>query len=273
MEPVWSEVNLGRHLRVDMYWARSHRWRAGQTWDRITMPAYVLWIVRRGAVEVTLDGCPFHLCAGDAWLHPQAKRRAIRVLQDADWLSLGLTATLYENVDALAPLAPAQWQPARRDRIESWIQELVDVERAHTFAGSLIGDGLVRAVVGWCWESLEGDLYQLARRELPMWLDRTLNTIHRRPTVTVGELIRESGYSPAQFRRRFFHALGCSPRDYLMRRRLETARRLLLADELAIAAIADQCGFHDAAQFTRIFKRAFEVAPLRFRQIAKRQIL
>ena len=245
----------------------------GQVWNGINLPAYVLWIVRRGAVEVSLDGKAFQLSAGDAWLHPHAMRREIRVLRDAAWLSLGFTATLYENVDALAPLAPVQWRPERTGHVESWLEELAEKDRTRSSAGSLISDGLVRAVVGWCWESLEGDLYQLARHELPSWLDRVLDTVHQNTTVTVAELTRESGYSPAQFRRRFYHALGCSPREYLMRWRLETARHLLLADDLAVSAIGERCGFRDSAQFARHFKQAFGVAPLRFRQIARRQIM
>jgi AraC-like DNA-binding protein len=273
MERVWNELNLGRHLQIDLFWARAHRWPVGQTWDRISMPAYVLYIVRRGVLEVTLDGHPVQLCAGDVWLHAHARRREIRVLQDADWLSLGLVATLYERIDALAPLAPALWRPSRRDRIESWLEELAEEDRTRTSAGSIISDGLARAVVGWCWESLDADLYQLARRELPSWLDRVLDAVHRRPTVSVGELTQLSGYSPAQFRRRFFHALGCSPRDYLIRQRLEAARHHLLTDELSVASIAAQCGFHDPAQFSRYFKRAYGLAPLRFRQIVRRQIV
>lgn len=272
MEPVWNDVKLGCNLQTDLFWARSHQWSAGQIWNGITLPAYVLWIVRRGVVEVTLDGQPFQLSAGDVWLHPHAMRRDIRVLQDASWLSLGFTATLYESVDAIAPLAPAQWRPERTGHVESWLEELAEKDRTRSSAGSLISDGLVRAVVGWCWESLDGDLYRLARRELPPWLDRVLNSVHHCPEVTVGELAQESGYSPAQFRRRFYNALGCSPREYLMQRRLENARHLLLSDELAVSVVGERCGFRDPAQFARHFKQAFGVAPLRFRQIARRQL-
>jgi AraC-like DNA-binding protein len=220
---------------------------------------------------VNLDGRTSQIKAGDAWLHAHAKRRSIKVLRDAQWLSLGFVATLYGRVDALAPLAPAQWQPRDGARVESWLEELVEADRARTASGSLISDGLVRAVVGWCWESLEGDLYQLARRELPVWLDQTLSDLQRHPEITVSQLVRTSGYSSAQFRRRFQHAMGCSPRDYLLRRRLELARQLLLSDEQAVAGIARQCGFNDPAQFTRHFKQLYGVAPLRFRQIVRRQ--
>jgi AraC-like DNA-binding protein len=252
-----------------MFWVRSHRWRTGQTWDGITMPAYALYLVRQGKLEVTLNGRPFLLTAGDAWLHAHSQRRTIRVLRDATWFSLGFTATMYEHVDALAQLSPSHWQPARHDHIKDWLETLVREDQTRTSAGELIRDGLVRAIVGWCWQSLAGDPHQLLQHELPDWLGRALGAINQNCNLSVSDLAHDSGYSPSQFRRRFHQVMRCSPRDYLMRRRLETARHLLVSTDDPVFVIAHHCGFSDAAQFSRYFKRAYGVAPLRLRQIAK----
>jgi AraC-like DNA-binding protein len=56
--------------------------------------------------------------------------------------------------------------------------------------------------------------------------------------------------------------------EYVMRRRLETARRLLAqpsARHRSIAAIARSCGFADAAHFSRRFRREYGVSPREWR--------
>ncbi len=80
------------------------------------------------------------------------------------------------------------------------------------------------------------------------------------------ELAKMAGMSVSQFERRFRRALGSSPRQYLLRLRVDSAARLLTFTNRPIAKISKECGFHDHAHFTRSFKKMMNMTPLNFRK-------
>ncbi|MFD4258111.1 AraC family transcriptional regulator [Streptomyces sp. NPDC058534] len=69
---------------------------------------------------------------------------------------------------------------------------------------------------------------------------------------------------PAHLVRAFSGAYGIAPHQYLMSRRVDRARRLLLAGH-APADVAGVTGFYDQAHLTRHFKRLVGVTPGRYR--------
>jgi AraC-like DNA-binding protein len=92
--------------------------------------------------------------------------------------------------------------------------------------------------------------------------------------VSVDELAREAGLSPAHFARAFRETVGRPPHQYILGRRLERARLLLDAPGARLSDVALRAGFADQAHFTRLFKRAFGVTPgavLRARRLTRRQ--
>ena len=83
------------------------------------------------------------------------------------------------------------------------------------------------------------------------------------------ELAKIAGMSVSQFERRFRRGLGSSPRQYLLRLRVDSAARLLTFTARPIAQISKECGFHDHAHFTRSFKKMMNMTPLNFRKRQK----
>ncbi|MEE9413704.1 MAG: AraC family transcriptional regulator [Acidimicrobiales bacterium] len=69
--------------------------------------------------------------------------------------------------------------------------------------------------------------------------------------------------STAHMSRSFSKAYGVSPHAYLVGRRIEAARSLLLAG-VAPAAVAAEAGFYDQAHLTRHFKRHTSMTPARY---------
>ena len=66
-----------------------------------------------------------------------------------------------------------------------------------------------------------------------------------------------ANYSPWHFIRAFRAAYEETPHAYLVRQRLERARRLLRASPLAIAEIALESGFENRSAFSRLFRQRF----------------
>ena len=71
--------------------------------------------------------------------------------------------------------------------------------------------------------------------------------------------------SPYHFARQFKAATGLPPHQYVIARRIERAKKILLSEtDLSLAEIATLVGFSDQSQFTRHFKRLIGVTPGRF---------
>ena len=64
----------------------------------------------------------------------------------------------------------------------------------------------------------------------------------------------------------FSRIQGVSVGKYILCRRLDEAKRLLLQGELTVGAVAEACGFDDANYFSRVFKRETGQTPRAFRR-------
>jgi AraC-like DNA-binding protein len=81
--------------------------------------------------------------------------------------------------------------------------------------------------------------------------------------VTLAALSRTVGASPTHLVRAFTRRFGLPPHAYVVARRVEAARRLLLAGRPP-AEVAADVGFHDQAHLTRHFRRHVGTTPGRF---------
>jgi AraC family transcriptional regulator len=87
--------------------------------------------------------------------------------------------------------------------------------------------------------------------------------------VTLETLALECGLSRSHFARAFKKTTGLPPHRWLLDRRVERARELLLNSALPIADIADLCGFADQSHFTRVFTNALGVSPGEWRRLRR----
>lgn len=83
------------------------------------------------------------------------------------------------------------------------------------------------------------------------------------------EVAHAVGLSATHFARRFKRSTGSAPHQYLMRCRVERARRLLAETDNAIAQVALACGFAHQEHLTRVFRRLSGETPARFRRSAR----
>lgn len=99
-------------------------------------------------------------------------------------------------------------------------------------------------------------------------LARALEHIHERHAapVATNHVAKLAGLSPSQFERVFRKALGTSPRQYLLRVRVEAACRALVETDETLAVIAQRCGFYDQSHFTRSFSALMGATPSVYRR-------
>lgn len=83
--------------------------------------------------------------------------------------------------------------------------------------------------------------------------------------LTIKAAAEASGYSLHHYCHLFSHALGLSPYDYIMRRKLTQAAEELLASDRKIIDIALDYGFSCPEVFSRAFRKMFGKLPHQFR--------
>ena len=86
-------------------------------------------------------------------------------------------------------------------------------------------------------------------------------TSHPSKKARIEELAKMAHMSPRNLTRAFREVTGVSIQTYRTRLRLEHARTLMSSPDLTLEAIAGECGFADARQFRRVWRKAYHVAP------------
>jgi AraC-like DNA-binding protein len=86
--------------------------------------------------------------------------------------------------------------------------------------------------------------------------------------LTVTDLARAAGLSPAHFSREFRRAFGQSPHVYLLTRRLERAAWMLRRTDRTVADICVSVGLSSVGSFTTTFTRVYGQSPSAYRAAA-----
>jgi AraC-like DNA-binding protein len=108
--------------------------------------------------------------------------------------------------------------------------------------------------------------HRYARRS-NILLDGTKKILDDRFTqrIEVADLAKSSQLSRNYFSNRFHERFGMTVDTYLLRRRIEMARHLLVTTSLSIKEIAFECGIPDPHYFNKQFRRITGTSPCNYR--------
>ncbi|MFI3237694.1 MAG: AraC family transcriptional regulator [Lachnospiraceae bacterium] len=84
--------------------------------------------------------------------------------------------------------------------------------------------------------------------------------------ITIQEVADYVGLSRSHLYRVFEEGLACSPKDYLIKTRMEQAQRLLRNTNLAIATVAKSVGYEDGLNFSKAFKKVYGISPSEYKK-------
>jgi AraC family transcriptional regulator len=90
---------------------------------------------------------------------------------------------------------------------------------------------------------------------------------HLEGELSIEQLAQECRLSVSHFAKAFARSTGISPHRWLMQRRVEVAKDLMLTTDSSLVEISLRCGFSDQSHFTRVFAEAAGETPGRWRQI------
>ena len=103
----------------------------------------------------------------------------------------------------------------------------------------------------------------LSIRELQIWIAEHLGS-----RLTVEELADRMAMSVRNFERVFTREVGTTPAQYVLRMRVEAARRQLELTEDGLKSVAAAAGFGSVDLMRRAFVRIVGMTPRRYRELA-----
>ena len=104
---------------------------------------------------------------------------------------------------------------------------------------------------------------------LAPWRIRRLQAFveeHLSQSIHIVDLSGAVGLSVPHFSRAFGLSFGEPPHLYVIQRRLDRARHLMLTSDMALSELAVACGFNDQAHFCRLFRQHTGRTPAAWRR-------
>jgi AraC family transcriptional regulator len=109
---------------------------------------------------------------------------------------------------------------------------------------------------------------------LPKWrLQRAFDYVDANVgrAVALPDLARSAGLSRMHFARQFRSATGLRPHQYILQRRIEHAKQLLLVQGIPPVEVALRVGFRSQAHFTNVFRALVGQPPGAWRACQSRE--
>jgi len=230
------------------------------TYPMHTHDDWAVMLVDRGVVAYDLDGAAHHAVPAALTLLPpgiahdghsaragEGYRKRVLYVR-GDWVPEATAARIARRptlaqapaVAAAQRIHAALRHPGDELAAEHWLLAVRDAILGHA------GSAIVPVADA-----------PLARRLRALLDDRVAESF------TLSEAARELHAHPSHLVRAFSRAYGIAPHRYLVTRRVDAARRLLV-DGGRPAEVAARVGFHDQAHLTRHFRRVLGVTPAAF---------
>ena len=221
--------------------------------------APVSTIAERGSLTFVPAGTAFtwNTSGPIAFAHLYLRPQQLDEVMGSEFDLEGRGATLVERVGFRDP------------QLERLLGRMIEECESRTQASPLLLDSL-----------LESLLIRLARNHAsrvitghsralalaPHRLQRVLEFIDANlgREIDLADLVAAAGSSQFHFSHAFNAATGCSPYRYLIQRRIEYAKVLLMTCDDPLSVISSKCGFNSRHQFAVMFKRAVGVGPKKF---------
>jgi AraC-like DNA-binding protein len=238
---------------------------------------YMLWYVRGGVASLTLAGREYPLVPGDVLLvPPRVRHSAIHDPARPLWtVTTHFTFRdhagkhVHPPADDLLPVRCATREPHVFD---AYFARLLTLEAMRAPGWKAVGRSLLQVVLAELHrEHIRAAVAPITGHHDGLTIAQALLRLELEGTdfPTPGSLARACGFSPAYFSRLFRHQFGCTPQQYLLARRIERARQLLLESDLSVKQVAHSLGYRDVFFFTRQFTAHVGQPPAAFRRAAR----
>jgi AraC family transcriptional regulator len=236
---------------------------------RVSGLAAAVWIPLRGRLQIDAGNADSIAMPGEMRVsEPESRIHAIG-RGNALWMGLlGSPAAWRKALNGIVemPTPEPVLLPARHRADQSLRRRVIALARADERSRADRAEALIEGIAT-LQSSFSSAIARCPgrtfaqRRQVFLRLQRVRNYLAANCHLDIDNesLARMASYSPWHFIRAFRAAYQETPHAYLVRQRLERARRMLSASPLAIAEIALASGFENRCAFSRLFRERFGV--------------
>lgn len=211
---------------------------------------YVLYRIYRGKGKVQIQGKTYYPTAGQFFLVPPGDRAPFTTDMDDPWFFqwIGFTGALARDFLCLPP-----------------VFELPRSAYRHLYDPRTTSENLV--------SRLTSDLFLIhatmthpapPRSDYVQWVVEHITTSYMQK-ISVADLAAELGINASHLSRQFTKKIGTSIQDYLLTIRIINSK-LYLNKGFSVKESALMCGFADANNFTKLFKKKTGYSPTEWKK-------
>ena len=114
------------------------------------------------------------------------------------------------------------------------------------------------------------DTHRASRGKLAPWQERRAKEMLEadlNSNLRTAALAEACSLSPSHFARAFRQSTGLPPHRWLLNRRVDRAKEMMLTTGMSLPDMAAACGFADQTHFSRVFERVVGVPPGAWRRL------
>lgn len=128
-------------------------------------------------------------------------------------------------------------------------------------------DDEISSIIHQIFTQLSLYLHPKIKYSLPILKSKSYIDTHFMKDICIDDIASIAQLSKFHFLRQFHSEIGISPYTYLLKVRLDYAKKRLSESNDSIESIAESICFYSSSNFIRIFKKYMHMTPLQFRKI------
>ncbi len=246
-----------------------NRWRRMMDWPLHLHSHIELIYVRRGQLEVTIDGVTRVLQEGEfgvAFPNSIHGYRMVEGCTEGDVLFyIAMPSMTGDYADQILSVIPQHPFVDREFIAQDVFSALEMLKHQRDSYNRSVVKGYMQIVLACLWPHLEVQPVAHTHRELPHKAIQYL-TEHYTEAITLELVARELGVTKNHLSRVFSGKLNTKFPQYLHFLRTERAKDLLTHTDQSILEIGYDCGFDSPRTFNRVFLEQCGMSPREFRQ-------
>jgi len=220
---------------------------------------------------------PYRKEPGMMYLYPEGRLPGVHPFQNTGLIVCAFLPGFLENAAIELEVAHGNMLVERMGFIDDASSSLIRLLGVEAENGGLSGrfyvDHLAHALVSRLFTLRHG---ADRTRGSKLWLPHhSLRRVIERMDAEIGmnldlrTLAAESGYSVNHFLKMFRQTTGCTPHQFLLKRRIDRAKALIGGKALPLMDVANACGFSSHAQLSRVFRKLTGMTPSDYRRHAR----
>lgn len=237
--------------------------------DYKTVPFITVVSCLQGSYELVIDGVPYIINKGECFYTPEDSEQKIihHICEDgnpmkAQWVYITVMINGKYNLKKYYDI-PCKLPPEASRRISEYISEFRIYATKQDLTSHIKRHYLEYAILNElisCSHTVECKDSQKLEIILHI-IDTQLES-----NMSVSEIANAANYSESYVYRLFKDELGMSPKQYIMKRRLQRSLELLTKTDMSVKDISLSLGFCDQFHFSKKFQQAFRCTPTQYRK-------